>query len=286
MLRRLLCGLAAAVLLTHAAWAIEVEATFDLGNLDFSRTRAETDTSLPGDVYIWGIHARARQPLAPQLALDFEWAADPILRNVVHARLEYTDRFFAVRFGPFFGAANSPGNILQSGLSTELEFYVPGVIVVSLRSDTSLSARLVVPGDYIQEMSAVSVGFYAQNALPTLYAENRRYTSRTAGGELVDSVTAYGLRSPIFQKNAPYRIELDFSYQAAAKTFVDPTPTTHAYGALVLGTAVEIDLPWRITLLAGMESSMYLFGREALLGSASADRFLFRMSTGARISID
>ena len=262
--------------LAPVLYAFEVGAYFDLGNLDFSRNRTSSDTDLPGDVYMWGLRLTGNDQLSDQLSLDLAYVNDTILRNLASALLTYTDEFFSIRLGPFFGIMNAPASILQSGLSTTVRLFVPGITVFTLRSDNTLSGRLVVPGDYIQEQSELSVGFYVPNAIPTVYVRNKRYTWKSVSGESVDSLTAYGLRTDIFQKNVPYRVVVDFAYQDVSRSFIEAATTTHSYGALVVGTEVSVELFGRVRVSAELESSIYAFGRDSLLGEVSADRFLFR----------
>jgi hypothetical protein len=281
---RFVATLAMLVLASVTAPAFELGAYFDLSNLDFARTRPVTAPTLPGDSYLWGVAVTGRQELADALSLDLEFRSDPILRNVGYTLLSYTDRFFRLRLGPFFGLLNSPGTILQSGLSTTVELFVPGVAVLTLRSDNSLSGRLVVTGDYIQEQSELSLGFFVRNAIPRAYIRTKRYTWKTDSGEAVDSFSAYGLETDLFQKNIPYRVVLDFAYQDTSRAFVDAETTTHRFGALVVGTDITAELFDRLTIEANLESSMYAFGRDALVGQTVADRFLFRLRTGMTYS--
>ena len=281
---RLVVTLALLVLVTVGAASFELGAYFDLSNLDFARERPVTATTLPGDSYLWGVAVTGHQELSDSLELDLAFRSDPILRNVGYTLLSYTDRFFRLRLGPFFGLLNSPGTILQSGLSTTVELFVPGIAVLTLRSDNSLSGRLVVTGDYIQEQSELSVGFFVPNAIPRVYIRTKRYTWKTDAGEAVDSFSAYGLETDIFQKNIPYRVVLDFSYQDTSRTFVEGSTTTHRYGALVLGTELSVELFDQLMLRADLESSVYAFGRDALVGQTVADRFLFRLRTGVAYS--
>jgi len=260
--------------------AFEAGTYFELSNLDFSRDRASTATELPGETYLWGIRAVGREELSDQLSLHLEFANDSILRNVGYTLFTYSDQFFSIRLGPFFGILNAPATVVQSGLSTTVRLFVPGITVLTLRSDNSLSGRLVVNGDYIQEQSELSVGFYVPNAIPTVYVRSKRYTSKTAEGETIDSFTAYGLETDVFQKNIPFRVVLDFSYHDVSRSFVAVDTIKHSYGALVLGTDISIDLFSRLSIDAALESSIYTFGRDDLIGEVSADRFLFRLSTG------
>ena len=268
---------------------VDLEARFRLSNLEFDRDRVVTDQSLPGDRLDWAVSALVRQPLSDQLSVAFEFDSDPVLRNVVYARLNYIDSFFSVAVGPFFGLLNGGGSFVKSGLSTTVTLFAPGIAVATLRSDTSLSGRLVVPGDYIQEQSELSLGFYVPNAIPTLYVRSRRFSYRAeGGGENVDQLMAYGLETRVFQKNAPYRLTVDFAYQSGSRVFGDPATgarVEHGFGALVVGTAVTAELFDRWTAHVDLDSAIFLFGTGDLLGASRGDKFLFRITTGIGLSL-
>jgi hypothetical protein len=268
------------LLLAARAPAFEVGTSFVLSNLDFARDRASTDSTLPGDNSLWGLTVTGAEQLSDVLSLELRYENDPVLRNVGYTLLTYTDRFFSLRLGPFFGIFNSPDTILQSGLSTTVRLFVQGIAQITLRSDNSLSGRLVVTGDYIQEQSELSVGFYAPNVIPTAYVRSRRYTTKTAAGEDVNSMVAYGLETDIFEKNIPYQIVLDFAYQGVTRTFVEADTTVQSYGSLILGTRATLTLFDTLSIVADLDTSIYTFGLDSLIGEVSADRFLFRLSTG------
>jgi hypothetical protein len=265
--------------------AVDLSLNAQFSNFDFARDRAANETSLPPSELLWSIGASGRQELAEDIFVDFAYRNDPILRRQFFTRLQYTDEFFRFIFGPFFGLWNAPETILQSGLSTTVELFVPGLITVSLRSDTSLSARLVVSGDYIQEQSELSLGFFVYNAIPKVYLRNKRFTYKTSTGERIDSLTEYGLRTDVFQKNIPYRVVLDFGYQRGIKTFIEPDTVTHGYGALAIGTEVDAALSDTFTVFASLESSIYMFGTDFLVGSVNSESFVFRTTAGARVSL-
>ena len=283
---RLTATALAALMSVTALPAFEVGAFFDLSNLDFARDRASSATTLPGDTYLWGVDVNGYDQLSDALALDLSFSMDTVLRNIAYARLRYLDDFFAISVGPFFGILNSPESIVQSGLSTTVELFIPGITFVRLRSDNSLSGRLVVAGDYIQERSELAIGFYAPNVIPTLYVRSKRYTAKTTAGESVDTLTEYGVSADIFQKNIPYRVVLNFGYHDAGRQFVEATTVNHAYSSVILGALLTVDIFETITVVADLESSIYTFGRDALLGQVSADAFLFRLRTGVRLNTD
>ncbi|MCK4514882.1 MAG: hypothetical protein KAU31_06465 [Spirochaetaceae bacterium] len=274
------------ITLSVGVFAFEVGAYFDLSNLDFPSTRTAGETALPGADYLWGIRVTGHDQLSEGLALDLSYCRDSVLRHIAFTRIAYTDDFFSITVGPFFGLLNSPNTIVQSGLSTTVELYIPGVTFLRLRSDNSLSGRLVVTGDYIQEQSELAIGFYTPNVIPTVYVASKRYTTKTDSGEAVDSLTEYGITTDIFQKNVPYQIALNFAYQDAGRQFVDATTVNHAYGSVVIGARVTLSLFDAFTLVADLDSSIYTFGRDFLLGEVSSDSFLFRLSTGLEINLD
>jgi hypothetical protein len=267
-------------------FSFQLGAYFDISNLDFARTRTAAETTLPGAAYIWGLQVTGTDQLSDGLALDLSYSRDTVLRHVAYTRVAYMDDFFSITVGPFFGLLNSMNSIVQSGLSTTVELYIPGITFVRLRSDNSLSGRLVVTGDYIQEQSELAIGFYTPNVIPTIYVANKRYTSKTDTGEAVDSLTEYGITADIFQKNVPYRVELNFAYQDAGRQFIEATTVTHSYGSVVIGARLTLSLFEAFTIVADLDSSIYTFGRDFLVGEVSSDSFLFRLSTGIELNLD
>jgi hypothetical protein len=254
--------------------------------MDFARARASTETTLPGSpLYLWGIRATARDQLSDDLRLEISYAHDFVLRNTLLTRLAYAGDYFSFVVGPFFGVFNSPTSLIQSGLSTTVEVLVPGILSVRLRSDSSLGGRLVIPGDFVQERNELAVGFYTANVIPTVYTCAKRYTHLTASGEQTDTQTAYGIRADIFQKNVPYRISLDFAYQDTARRYAEETTVLHEFGAVVLGLRLSVDIGESVAAVVDLDSSIYTFGREFLLGETSADSFLFRLSTGFELDL-
>ena len=274
------------ITLSVGAFAFEAGAYFDLSNLDFPSARTADETALPGADYIWGLRVTGRDQLSEGLALDLSYCRDSVLRHIAFTRIAYTDDFFAITVGPFFGLLNSPDTLVQSGLSTTVELYIPGVTFLRLRSDNSLSGRLVVTGDYIQEQSELAIGFYTPNVIPTIYVTSKRYTTKTDGGEAVDSLTEYGITTDIFQKNVPYQVQLNFAYQDAGRQFVETTTVNHAYGSVVIGARFTLSRFEAFTVVADLDSSIYTFGHDFLLGQVSSDSFLFRLSTGVELNLD
>lgn len=264
----------------------ELGARFDLSNLDFARDRASSATTLPGDEYDWGVSVVGSQSVGDNIALELSYTDDPVLRRIGYTRLSFIDRFFSISVGPFFGLFNSTSSLLQSGLTTNVAVFLPGVATLEVRSDSTLGGRLSVEGDYIQELSTISLGFFLPNVIPKLNLTTKRYTEKTPAGERVDQFTEYSLTTDLFAKNVPYRLLLTFAYQDTARQFIETSTVTHGYGTLLLGVEVTAQVFRGVDVVADLESSVYTFGTDELLGSTRADQFVFRLSTGITIDVE
>ena len=138
-------------------------------------------------------------------------------------------------------------------------------------------------GDYLQERSDISFGFYVPNAICTLSLNSRTFSQKSAADTVVDSLTEYAFATDIFRKNVPYRLLITFAYQSLGKSFV--TAATNAtLNSIVIGSEVSVALSEMVLLQVGMEGTVYSFGTGLLLGGASP--FLFRAYSGVKVSSD
>jgi hypothetical protein len=117
---------------------------------------------------------------------------------------------------------------------------------------------------------------------------SKSYTEKQADQEVVDSLTEYEFAAQVFQKNAPYQVRIAFGYHDLGKSFVGTTTTTHTLGSLILGTRFEIALQDFLGLTVDLESSIYTFGQDALLGVSNPGPggYLFRVTTSVTVDID
>ena len=115
--------------------ALEVGALFHIGNLGFynnSGTWTSSDTTISGTKYPWGVSVFGNQKVNDTIKVDLGFYYDPILRNISYTRLSYTEEFFTIDVGPFFGFFNTPASVLKSGISTSFKLEFPGIIFLSL----------------------------------------------------------------------------------------------------------------------------------------------------------
>lgn len=284
----------AILLLTVAAVlpssAIELGAVFHIGNLAFQRTRTAGETSFTGMSFPWGGAVYGRQDLTESLAVTTGFYADPILRNTSYTVFTYTESFFTIGVGPYFGFFNSLSTILKPGIRTSVRLDFPGIVFLEFLTESSIGGRLVEVGDYLQEQSTVVFGYYVPHAICSLSVTAKKFTQKTDSGEVIDGFTEYAFSTDIYEKNVPYRVVLSFGYQVLDKAFIDAAgaKTTHTLNSIVVGTKVTLRVTNAVSIVADVDSAVYAFGTDSLLGITSSNTapYLFRGETGVVITID
>jgi hypothetical protein len=268
--------------------ALEIGATVNLENLRFAHDREETEDTFSGRDFYWGGSVFATHTFSEDLSFDTGFYQDTILRNVLYTTLHYSTQYLSLGVGPFFGFFNSTSTILKSGISTRVEFSLPGKVFILLSSDNSIGGRLVEEGDYIQEGSDISFGFYVRNAICSLNLRNKKFTQKQDSLETVDNLTEYSFDAEIFQKNLPYRITLSFAYQLLDKKYVAAATTRHTLNSIVLGTETRVALNRYLDLLVSLDSSIYTFGQNELAGVSNPGPggYTFRAYTGCSIDLE
>jgi hypothetical protein len=268
--------------------ALEIGGTFNFENLRFDRDRAETEDSFSGDDYYWGGSVFATHSFSEELAIETGFYQDTILRNVLYTTLHYNTQYLSLGVGPFFGFFNSTSTILKSGISTRVEFSLPGKVFASLGSDNSIGGRLVEEDDYLQEGSAIAFGFYVPNAICSLNLRNKKFTQKQAALETVDNLTEYAFDTEIFQKNLPYRVTLSFGYQTMEKKYIAASTTRHTLNSIILGADSRIALNRWLDLLVCLDSSIYTFGQNELAGVSNPGPwgYTFRSSIGCAANLE
>lgn len=268
--------------------ALEIGATVNLENLRFDPDREETEDSFSGDDYFWGGSIFAAHTFSEDLSIQTGFYQDTILRNVLYTTLHYNTQYLSLGVGPFFGFFNSTSAILKSGISTRVEFSLPGKIFIGLESDNSIGGRLVEEDDYIQEGSDISFGFYVPNAICSLNLRSKKFTQKQAALETVDNLTEYSFETEIFQKNLPYRVNLTFAYQIMEKKYIAAATTRHILNSIILGAETRMALNRYLDLLVSLDSSIYTFGQKELAGVSNPGPggYTFRAYTGCIFNLE
>jgi hypothetical protein len=139
-------------------------------------------------------------------------------------------------------------------------------------------------GDYVQEMTDITVGVYFPNAICTLAWSTRSFEQKAASQNVTDTLTEYTFATEMYKKNVPYRLRVWLAYQDLSRSYIAASTTTATLGSLILGTQVEVTLAGPIVIRAGLEGNVYSFGLGSLVGGDSA--FLFRSYAGLTMKLD
>ncbi len=270
-------------LAASAASALEIDAQGWAGNLGFSRARTAADTSFPGADYFWGWSLSASQLIAGSLSFEADISSDPILRNVSYTLFTYRETFLSVSVGPFFGFFNDTTTLIKPGISAAIRLELPSIAFISFRSDSSISGELLQPGDYLQDRNEIALGFYVPNAICTLSLATRQFEQKQSADTVIDSLTEYSFTVDIYQKNVPYRIVFNFSWQDLARQFVAAAALS-SLDSLVVGAELNVSLSRTVALQLGFDGVVYSFGLGNLVGSAQS--FLFRTVAGVRVQVN
>jgi hypothetical protein len=270
-------------------WSLDVGLLFRMGNLNFDPEREQTDLDFDGLTFPWGFSLFAEHEIGDNFLISTGFSQDPILHNISSTMVSYRYSFISIGLGPYFGILNSWDPLIRSGINTSLRLDFPGIIFAEIRAGSTIGG-LVKKGDYSQEETHLLAGFHVMNAICTVGLVSKTFTLKKGNSEVVDSLDKYYFSTDLFQKNVPFRILLTFAYQTISKSFVTTTTTdTHSLSSLILGTELEVELTRFLNLLIIIDSSIYSFGQDDLLGVDPGDEFagfLFTAQIGVKLKID
>jgi len=268
--------------------ALELGGDFRMGNLALSQIVNSTVPSFNGNDYnSWGLSFWLKDNISDNLTIDAAFYSDPILRNICYTLFTYTESFLSLGVGPFFGLFNADLNtILKSGISTSIKLELPSILFVDFRTDSSLASRLLIVGDYVQERTDLTFGFYVKNAICSVNMLSKKFTQKEATDELIDSLNEYSFKTHLYQKNTPYKITLKFAYQNLSRQFIEAASTEqYILNSIIVGTKLEINFTNAIRFYVDMDNSVYTFGQEKLLNTI-IDSYAFRGYAGMVFNID
>jgi len=280
-------GAATAVLILALAAAplsgLELAMEARAGNLFIPWSQdAATVGAFPADNLFWGAAVSVSDAVGDSLSYRIGYETDPVLRHLVTVLLTYELGFAQFSAGPFLGAFNSREVPLKGGLSTSLRLEWPGKVFASIRSDSSLGGGLFAPGDYIQETTEITAGWYVYNAICTLSMLTKKfYIQETAALMTQDRLARYAFDVNIYRKGAPLTLVWTLGYQTLSKTWDDGTPETDTLASVILGTRADWRVSRKVRLTARLETSVFSFGQDGLTGqSPDSGVFLFDAGLG------
>ena len=270
--------------------ALEAGATYRIESLAFENDRARTDTAFSGTVLPMGFSLYASEKLQEELTLNTEYAYDEVLRNILTGLVTYDGNLFSFGVGPFLGFFNTNQLWPKVGVASVFKIEWPGIAFVQLWLDNSTGNLLSEDGDYLQERNYLSVGFHVPNAICSVNILTRRFAEKTAIEEIADQITEYSFSADIYRKNVPFKIVLTFGLQDLSREWTDASgSTTHSMYSLFLGTRFDIEINDAWDLMFDVDSSIYSFGGDELLGISNPGPlggYLFRAVAGVTVDVD
>jgi hypothetical protein len=269
-------------------FGLTVETEFDIGNLGFSTARDADSLSLPVGSYPWGFRAAVGDTISENLTYKTGVERDFVIRNFAFLQFQHQINTLTLGAGPTFGFLSSPNNpgLIRPGLAGYIRWNLFSFGYVSLDAVAPLYSPSDQADDFYQARRTLQMGFYIPNVIATFSVSKREFILAQDSGEEADALVEYATEAEVFQKNIPYRITLRFAFQDYRKFFEESgTTTRHALGALVFGTGVRWDLKGNGSYYINLDSSVYTFGRLALLGEFSETAYFFRAQTGLIYSL-
>ncbi|MBU0926426.1 MAG: hypothetical protein KKA67_01640 [Spirochaetes bacterium] len=276
-----------AMALSVPAYSLDIEAGAFFGNLGlpWAGESPMAEAVYPANLWLYGGRAAFAEDLGDGFSLVAEYETDTVLRNIVRGIVTYETGIASISAGPMVGAFNSVASPLKAGINIGFKLEAPGIAFFSAKAESSMGAGLAAAGDYSQELSELSAGWYVYNAICSVSMITKRYTRIVSTGDpLVDGSTNYLFSVDVHQKGAPYRVFAELGYRSMTRTYSDST--ADGLGAVVLGATVSAILNPRLTLVAGLDSGVYVFGTGLLAGrSPAATSFIFQASLGCVIKL-
>ncbi len=271
------------VLSQATGFALTVETEIDVGNLGFSPSRETDDSGLPVWSFPWGFRAAVGNSISENLTYTTGVERDFVIRNFAFLQFQHRINALTLGAGPTFGflsSADNPG-LIRPGLAGYIRWNLFTFGYLSLDAVAPLYTPSDTAGDFYQARRRLQMGFYLPNVITTFSVSKREFILEEETGEEADTLVEYAAEAEVFQKNIPYRIALRFAFQDYRKFFEESGESTRqALGALIFGTGVRWDLQGNGSYYINLDSSVYTFGRLALLGEFSDTAYFFRAGTG------
>lgn len=274
--------------------ALEITSSATAGNLTFNKDSLAPVSTFAGTDFAYGGSIYGEDSITDSIMLKAGVFYDPVLRYTVNTLFEYQHNFFKLGVGPFSGIFNTSETIMKSGISTSVRVEIPGIIFASMTADSSIGARFVKVGDYIQEKNVITVGYYIPNALCSVNLATKSFvTKQTSSLEIDDSFTEYSFKVDIFQKNIAFRTLLSFAYQTLSRTYMNTsagTTTSNTINSLVFGTNFSMPVTDSISFSINLDSNIYSFGymdsTPITMPDSGIGLYLFRATAGITLNLD
>lgn len=299
MLRRVFLLVTVCFFISFPGEALEIGTNFSLSNMNFSPDRSPAEKEFSPRYLPLEYSAYIYHSIDDGTGISAGFHADRILKNMAYGLFTYSSDYFVLQGGPFVGVYNTKETLINPGIIAAVTLQIPGKFFFELDTTRNLALQKIFTGrglspgvnalgDYIQEDNKIALGFYASNTIVSFSVRSRIYSEMTRlYGEVTDSLTDYTMSTDIFQKNAPFKPMISFTYRSLSKHFSDLAPRSrHTAGSLILGTRVDLDLHRHLSAYINLDSGFYTFGLDELIGEFGGSTFFFTGTMGVRLDLD
>jgi hypothetical protein len=273
--------------------AVDLGGEFVMTNLGFPWARSQpipADSSFPATDFLYGGSASVGQAISDNIRLETAYSLDPLQRSVFQATVNYDTGVLHIGIGPSFGIFNNGNYPMEAGIASSVRLDLPGLVFASFRNNSSLGSSLGSVGENSQGFNEISVGWYVKNAICTASMSSASFHVRQDANLVTgDSMTDYTFLIDIFKKNQPFNVKVSMGYRAVSKEFLyDGGSVKESLGIIVLGTKFVLRPASFLELALGLESGVYCFGFDSLLGRGPDpdSAFMFRANAGFVIKTD
>ena len=259
------------------------------GNLSFSKERTASALTFDGTNYPLDLSIKATESVQDQLNLQVGFYSDPILKNLISTIFEYQENIFTFTIGPFVGILNGSSTIMNPGLTMGFRAQLPGLLFAEYRTDSTIGGQISTIGDYMQSLTRLAIGIFPPNAITTLSLETKTFTQKnSATTDIIDNIDTYKLNNFIYQKNVTDTVEISFGYEILSRKYIEQATVTHSLGSILLGVTIDVRITEFSRLRTSLDSSIYSFGRDALIGitNPGPGGYMFKINTGITFDID
>ncbi|GBU27181.1 hypothetical protein R84B8_00707 [Treponema sp. R8-4-B8] len=206
-----------------------------------------------------------RHNISESLNWSVSFERDNLLQNSINALFGAKTDFFNVRFGPFLGFVDD-FTIPDVGIIGNLELNLPGIVSLSISGSSTLGSQYEFTSHTYRETAGVKLGFWIQNAIPSLSA-NIKFLSRQIDESVVvdDTLFKYYFTLELFTKNHSISGFINLGYQTYKRVYKKDTGD---FSDELSSWLVGFDVSWQVFRLlcikAGVEIPLFMSAVEPM----------------------
>jgi hypothetical protein len=204
--------------------ALELEVIGGLNGLTFNpeKTDAYTESGTDNEFtpYLYKLaNLSIRHDFSEILGICVNIERDNLLQNSVNAVLGAKTDYFCIKFGPFLGLTDN-FHRPDAGITGNLELIIPGIVFLSISGSSTLGSQYEYTSNNYRETGGIELGFWLENAIPSLSASTKRLSRRIQDTLVVDdSLLRLLFNLDFFTKNSNISGYINGGYQIYSRVY-------------------------------------------------------------------